>query len=76
MARQQLAAAGGAAEAPLLLPSSPPVAGGRRGGGNRFAFACATLASMTTLLHSYSYVMLLDLFLVLARDRHARSMTR
>jgi hypothetical protein len=54
MARQQLAAAGGAAEAPLLLPSSPPVAGGRRGGGNRFAFACATLASMTTLLHSYS----------------------
>ena len=57
-----------ATEAPLLLssPTPPPPAGAPR--RNWFAFICATLASVTTMLHGYStYVVAASFYYITKR---------
>ena len=49
---QAMARGGASAAATPLLPSAAGAPGTPR--RNRFAFLCATLASMTTMLHGYS----------------------
>ncbi|CAL4979276.1 unnamed protein product [Urochloa decumbens] len=62
---QHAAAAGGGADggtdAPLLPSPAPP----RR---NRFAFVCATLASMTTMLHGYNLTLMSGAQLFMRED--------
>ncbi|CAL4983051.1 unnamed protein product [Urochloa decumbens] len=58
---QQALVSGYGAEVPLLFPSSAarlPAGGGGAPRRNRFAFVCATLASMTTMLHSYNLTLM------------------
>ncbi|WVZ50203.1 hypothetical protein U9M48_001479 [Paspalum notatum var. saurae] len=57
-----------AAAAPLLLPSAPatPDAAPRR--RNRFAFVCATLASMTTILMGYNLALMSGAQLFIRED--------
>ena len=56
---QAVGSADATTEAPLLLSSTlgtppPLLARARAPRRNRFAFVCATLASVTTMLHGYS----------------------
>ena len=56
---QAVGSADATTEAPLLLSSTlgtppPLLAGARAPRRNRFAFVCATLASVTTMLNGYS----------------------
>ncbi|CAO2142502.1 unnamed protein product [Urochloa humidicola] len=60
MAHQHAGGSDGATEVPLL-PSPPP----RR---NRFAFVCATLASMTTILHGYNQTLMSGAQLFMRED--------
>ncbi|CAO2150941.1 unnamed protein product [Urochloa humidicola] len=69
------AAAGGTAdgtEVPLLPSSAAaakiPAGGGSASRRNRFAFVCATLASMTTMLHSYNLNLMSGAQLFIRKD--------
>ncbi|CAN6373180.1 unnamed protein product [Urochloa humidicola] len=69
------AAAGGSAdgtEVPLLHSSAAaakiPAGGGGAPRRNRFAFVCATLASMTTMLHSYNLNLMSGAQLFIRKD--------
>ncbi|XP_066336002.1 polyol transporter 5-like [Miscanthus floridulus] len=55
-----------ATEAPLLLSSPPPPAGTPR--RNWFAFICATLASVTTMLHGYNLTLMSGAELFMRED--------
>ncbi|CAL4983048.1 unnamed protein product [Urochloa decumbens] len=59
--------ADGGTEAPLL-PSSAAAAGGCAPRRNRFPFVCATLASMTTMLHSYNLTLMSGAQLFIRED--------
>ncbi|CAN6363536.1 unnamed protein product [Urochloa humidicola] len=72
MALQPSGGADGGTEAVPLLPSSAAGTMRAEGGGaprpNRFAFVCATLASMTTMLHSYNLTLMSGAQLFIRED--------
>ncbi|CAL4979273.1 unnamed protein product [Urochloa decumbens] len=70
MSEQAIVSADGM-EVPLLFPSSAarlPAGGGGTPRRNRFAFVCATLASMTTMLHSYNLTLMSGAQLFIRED--------
>ncbi|CAL4990073.1 unnamed protein product [Urochloa decumbens] len=73
MALQAGGSAADGTEAPLLPSSVAPGTTMPAGGGaaprrNRFAFVCATLASMTTMLHSYNLTLMSGAQLFIRED--------
>ncbi|CAL4979274.1 unnamed protein product [Urochloa decumbens] len=73
MALQAGGSAADGTEAPLLSTSAAPGTTMPAGGGtaprrNRFAFVCATLASMTTMLHSYNLTLMSGAQLFIRED--------
>ncbi|XP_066392219.1 polyol transporter 5-like [Miscanthus floridulus] len=69
---QAVGSADATTEAPLLLSSTlgppPLLAGARAPRRNRFAFVCATLASVTTMLHGYNLTLMSGAELFMRED--------